>query len=497
MRVFLAALVHETNTFSPLPTTTASFEELVLHRPGQADTLDRARRAAGYAEAWSEAQARGHDCVEGLCAYAQPSGPLSRRDYEALRDELLAGLESAGRVDAVVLVLHGAMAADGQWDCEGDLLMRARRIVGPDVPVGALLDLHGNLSPDMLGSGAVLIACKEYPHTDYAERAGELFDLLERQARTGRAHGAVMHRAALLGIFGTTAGPMKDFVARLKATEREPGILSVSAFHGFPWSDTPHTSAALLVLYEGGDAALARRAQALCADLAAAFYDLRETASAARLPPAAALDAALAAMDGARPVVIADGADNPGGGAACDSTFLLRAVLDRSLRGVALGMLWDPQAVAFAAAAGVGARLALRIGGKVGPLSGDPVDVIAEVLAVRDDAQQTGLGGLMDDLGRAVALRVAGSTDEDGVDLVLNTLRQQVFSPDCFTSLGINVASKRLVIVKSTQHFRAGFDAIAAAILYCDAPGSLNGDLAALPYQHLQRPIWPVDALAV
>lgn len=495
MRIFLAALVHETNTFSPLPTTVASFEELVLHRPGQAHTLDRARRSAGYAEAWAQIQVRGHAAIEGLCAYAQPSGPLSRRDYEALRDELLADLQAAGPVDQVVLVLHGAMVADGVWDCEGDLLTRVRRLVGPGVPVGALLDLHGNLSPDMLGSGAVLVACKEYPHTDYAERAGELLDLLERQSRTGRAHGAVMHRAPLLGIFGTTAGPMKDFVARLKAAEREPGILSVSAFHGFPWSDTPHTGAALLVLYEGDDAAFARRAQGLCAELAGAFFDLREAASAPRLTPAAALDAAVAAMGGSRPVVIADGADNPGGGAACDATFLLRAVLERGLRGVALGMLWDPQAVAFAAAAGVGARLALRIGGKVGPLSGDPLDVVAEVLAVRSDAQQTGLGGLKDDLGHAVALRVAGSGAEEGVDVVLNTLRQQVFSPDCFTALGIDVAAKRLVVVKSTQHFRAGFDPIAAAILYCDAPGSLNGNLAALPYRHLQRPIWPVDAL--
>lgn len=493
MRLFLAALVHETNTFSPLPTTVASFEELVLHRPGQAATLDRARRSAGYAECWTGARARGHEVVEGLCAYAQPSGPLSRRDYEALRDELLAGLEAAGPLDAVVLVLHGAMVADGVWDCEGDLLTRVRRLVGPAMPVGALLDLHGNLSPDMLGSGAALIACKEYPHTDYADRAGELLGLLERQQRSGQPHGAVMHRAGLLGIFGTTAGPMQDYVARLKAAEQQPGILSVSAFHGFPWSDTPHTSAALLVLHEGGDAATARRAQACAAELAAAFYELRETASPPRLAPAAALDAAVAQLGSGRPVVIADGADNPGGGAACDSTFLLRAVLDRGLRGVALGMLWDPQAVAFAAAAGVGARLALRIGGKVGPLSGDPVDVVAEVLAVRDDAQQTGLGGLKDDLGRAVALRVAGSSNEDGVDLVLNTLRQQVFAPDCFTSLGIAVAAKQLVIVKSTQHFRAGFDPMAAAILYCDAPGSLNGDLAALPYRHLQRPVWPLD----
>ncbi|HEY8880647.1 MAG TPA: MlrC C-terminal domain-containing protein, partial [Roseateles sp.] len=137
----------------------------------------------------------------------------------------------------------------------------------------------------------------------------------------------------------------------------------------------------------------------------------------------------------------------------------------------------------------VGARLPLRIGGKVGPMSGDPVDLEVEVLACREDARQRSLTpGGTDPLGPSVAVRA------NGIDIVLNSIRQQVFSAECFTQLGINPAAKRLVVVKSTQHFRSGFDAMAAAVVYADSPGSLQANIGSLPFKHLPRPVWPIDA---
>ena len=204
------------------------------------------------------------------------------------------------------------------------------------------------------------------------------------------------------------------------------------------------------------------------------------------MPMDAALELALSAPPGL--VVLADTADNPGGGAACDSTFVLRALLQRGVRDAALGMIWDPQAVAIATSAGVSARLPLRVGGKVGPMSGEPLDLDVEVLACRSDASQGGLvPGSRDSLGAAVALRV------QGVDVVLNSIRQQTFSPDCFTEMGIDLKSKRLVVVKSTQHFRAGFDPLVVKAVYADTPGSLRMNLRELPYRHLRRPMWPID----
>jgi microcystin degradation protein MlrC len=490
LRVFLAALAHETNTFSPLPTTRSSFVEGLLHHRGDAATLAKARQFAGYSDVLEIARHRGDECIAGLCAWAQPGGPLPRGDYEELREELLADLRSAGKVDFVFLVLHGAMVAQGNyWDCEGDLLRRVRGVVGDSTPVGVLLDLHGNVSEDMVASGAILIACKEYPHVDYPQRAEELYALLARGARGGLRTHTVMRRVPMVGIMGTTEEPMRGFVQRMQAREREPGILSISAMHGFPWSDTPYTSAAMLVVHDADDASALEDAGRIARELASEFFDLRRTAPALRLPIDEALDLAQRESKrvGNRPVVISDGSDNPGGGAACDSTFILRELLDRGISGAALGMIWDPESVAVAAGAGVGSEVLLRIGGKNGPMSGEPIEAKVTVLSCRDDASQRSFGELRDELGAAVAVRVGG------VDVVLNSIRQQVFSPDCFTQMGIDPAGKRLVVVKSTQHFRAHFDPIAGATVYCDAPGALNANLAALPYRNLHRPLWPID----
>lgn len=487
--VFLAALVHETNSFSPLPTTVRSFvENGLLHRPGDLATAERASQTQAYGDMLTVLAEQGDRVVAGLCAWAMPSGVVSRLAYESLRDELLAGLRAAGKVDAVVLFLHGAMVADGYPDCEGDLLHRVREAVGRELPIGVLLDLHGNVSAAMVDSGAILVACKEYPHTDYLPRARELHSMVAAAARGGVMPITLRKRVPMIAPLGTTENPMHDFVRRLEACEGLGGVLSVSAMHGFAWSDTADMGASILVVHEGADAGAAANAEALAGKLAAELFEIRASGVANRLPLDEAIAAAFAARSDSGPVILADSSDNPGGGSACDSTFVLRALLDRRVVNAALGMIWDPQAALIAADAGVGARIPLRIGGKVGPQSGDPVDVVAEVIAVRSDVCQVGVGGQGGEpMGLTVAIRV------DGIEIVLNSIRQQTFSPNCFTDLGIELATKNLVVVKSSQHFRTGFDPIATATVYCNAPGSLNLDLTRLPYAHIRRPIWPLD----
>jgi microcystin degradation protein MlrC len=484
MHIFLAALAHETNSFSPIPTTLRSFEEGILVGPGDGAAAQAlARDFPGYGFLLDVAAEHGDRVTQGLCAWAQPGGPVARPVYEQLRDALLGQLAAAGPVDAVFLVLHGAMIAHGYPDCEGDLLERVRAQVGPAVPVGALLDLHATVTPRMVASGAVPLACKEYPHTDYLARTGELHAILADMASHGGRPEVLLRRVPMLGLFGTGEAPMRALLARVERYEAEAGILSVSLIHGFPWSDTADTGAAVLVVFAAGARA---RAEGIAAQLAHDFYALRSLGARSMLALDEALDAALSCTSGL--VVMADSSDNPGGGAACDATFVLRALLERGARDVALGMLWDPQAVRLAMDAGAGAELPLRVGGKVGPASGLPVDLRATVTAVRRDARQHGLAGKYTEaLGDAVAIRAAG------IDIVLNSRRQQVFSPECFTQLGIDLAGKRLVVVKSTRHFRACFDPIAAETLTCDAPGALHSALARLPYEHLRRPMWPLD----
>ena len=479
MRVFTGGLATETNTFAPMPTGLASFRDRGYYPAGKhpeeltffAGPLHAARRRA---------KALGWDVVEGMVAAAQPSGTTTRAAYETLRDELLGDLRGAGKVDMVVLGLHGAMVADGYDDCEGDLLARVREIVGPETVIGAELDPHNHLTPEMLASADLLIAFKEYPHTDILERALELVDLCAAQVE-GRIQlvGAAVD-CEMLVTMHTSRDPARSFVDRIQALEGKDGILSISISHGFAWGDTEHMGTQVLV-YADGDAA---KAQALARRLADELIGMRE-ALGVRYPSIdEALDEALA-FDGG-PVVLADGADNPGGGAAGDSTFVLRRMLERGVANACLGPLWDPVAVRIAFDAGVGATLMMRIGGKISALSGDPVDALCTVKALMPEMKMTGLAGTPMAMGDSALVETAG------IEIVLITLRNQAMGTDLFTQLGCDIANKKIIVVKSSQHFYASFSKVAKHVIYVGAPGAVTLDLNTLPYRKVRRPKWPL-----
>jgi microcystin degradation protein MlrC len=480
MRVFTASLATETNTFAPMPTGLDSFRERGYFAAGRHP--DHMTFFGG--PLWAarlRARERGWQVVEGMVAGAQPSGITPRVAYETLRDELLADLRGALPVDMVVLGLHGAMVADGYLDCEGDLLARVREIVGPGVVVGAELDPHHHLSEAMVSSADLLIAFKEYPHTDVLERALELVDLCEARVQRRIAPVAAVADCRMITMIHTSRQPARGLVDRIQAMEGRDGILSVSITHGFPWGDTPDMGTKVLV-YADGDAAAA---QALARRLADELVGLREQLAAPMLGMDEAFDRALA-FDGDGPTVIADGADNAGGGAASDATFMLRRLIERGIAGAALGPLWDPGAVRIAFEAGLGARLDMRLGGKVSAMSGDPLDAMCIVRGLCRDLVMSGLSGTPTPMGDC-ALVEAG-----GVQVVLNTIRNQAIGRDLFTQLGCDLGACRIVVVKSSQHFQADYAKVAGQILYAAAPGSVTADLMQLPYRHVRRPKWPL-----
>ena len=479
MRVFTGGIATETNTFAPMPTGLGAFRDRGYYPAGThpehlsffAGPL-HAARLRGRAKGWT--------VIEGLVASAQPSGTTTRFAYETLRDELLRDLERALPVDMVVLGLHGAMVAEGYDDCEGDLLGRVRALVGPDVVVGAELDPHNHLSPAMLKHADLLIAFKEYPHTDVLERAYELVDLCAAQVEKRIRLVAAAVDCGMIVSIHTSREPARSFVDRLQALEGRDGICSISISHGFAWGDVEHMGTQVLV-YADGDAA---KAQALAQRLADELIGLREQL-AIRMPTIdEALDQAHA-FDGG-PVVLADGADNPGGGAPGDSTFILRRLLERGIRHVALGPMWDPVAAHIAFEAGEGARLPLRIGGKIGPLSGDPVDTTCTVRKVQHDLVMTGLAGTPVAMGDSVLVETAG------IEIVLVSVRNQAMGTDLFTQLGCDLAAKKIVVVKSSQHFYAAFSKVAKHVIYVGAPGVVTNDLDTLPYSKINRPKWPL-----
>lgn len=475
MKLFMASLATETNSFSPIPTGWSGFKEH-LH------TKEASRGEAGlYAAAvtvWRRrAEALGWDVVEGLATYAQPAGPTVREVYETMRDDILNDLRDAMPVDVVLLSMHGAMIAQGYDDCEGDMVSRVRDIVGPDAKVGLELDPHCHLTELMLDNATAIICYKEYPHIDVVERAEELFTVCA-DAVTGKTDPVMRdYDCRMMAMYHTPFEPVRSYVDRMSAMEGKDGILSVSFVHGFPWGDNPRCGARTLVITDGNAALAAERAEALGQELWEMRGDLRKFPSMDD-----GIDRAVAS-NGA-PVVLADFADNAGGGAPSDSTFVLKAVLERGLKDVAIGTFWDPVLVGMCIDAGVGAEMAVRVGGKIGPMSGDPVDLHVTVRGIARNAEQH-LGSAVMNMGDCVWI------EADGVHIVLNTKRTQTFHPEVFENLGLHLAEMKYVVVKSSQHFYDGFAPIASEIIHLGTPGAITPDFTIVPYTKRDGHYWP------
>ena len=486
MKIFTALLGTETNTFSPFATGYQNFNQTYLVRGGQHG--EHPSTFAVPLVIWKRrAQERGWQVVESLAAFATPAGLTLRKVYEAYRDEILADLRAAMPVDAIFLNLHGAMIADGYDDCEGDLIAAVRKIVGPEAPIGVELDLHCHLTQLTVDQATAIITFKEYPHIDFAERAEELFIIIaDTLAGKVKPHMA-LYDCQMIGVFHTTREPMKSYVADMQALEGREGVLSVSLAHCFPWGDVPEMGARTLVITDNRADYGAELAQSLGQKL----FAMRDQLVPDYLTIDEALDRAVAALDQKGPVVLADVSDNSGGGAPNDSTFILRRMLERGVTNAAVACIWDPIAVALAMEAGEGATFDLRLGGKMGPMSGDPVDLQVTVSKVVEEAHQyLGQGddrGLAK-LGQAAALQTAG------IDIVVNTHRTQTFSPEAFSCVGIDPTQKQILVVKSMQHFYAGFAPIAADILYVAAPGAMLPHFDQLPYRRINRSMWPLMA---
>ncbi len=478
MKTFIACLGTETNTFSPMPTGLETFAETMLYH-GDATAREPSLFSAPLHVWRRAAEGEGHEVVESLAAFAQPAGRTIRHVYETFRDEILDDLVAAVPVDIVLINMHGAMVAEGYDDCEGDLLGRVRNVVGPDAIIGAEFDLHCHITPAMVESADVIVTFKEYPHIDFNERAQELFDICARAARGESRPVMAVFDLEMINSYYTPTEPMRSFVSRMQSLEGTDGILSISMGHSFPYGDVADVGGKILVVADGdrdGAASLAR-------ELGEEVRAMRTQLVVPRIGIDEALDRAAASIRG--PVVLPDVADPAAGGAPSDSTVILPRVLERGIDRVLTGLYWDPVAVRFCLEAGEGSRLDLRVGGKAGPTSGDPVDLAVVVRAVVSDGSQS-FGPSRNPTGDTVWVQ-----SDRGVDLVLNSVRTQVFHPDAFTQLGIDLMTYAIVVVKSTQHFFAGFEPIASQIHYVAGPGALSADLGSIPYTKMTAPYWP------
>jgi microcystin degradation protein MlrC len=480
MKIFIASFGTETNTFSPIPTSLNSFQESTLFY-GDGTAHSPAFLTAPL-HVWKKMAADSSmEIVESISADAQPAGPVVQKDYEELRDCLLQDLQKALPVDLVLLSMHGAMVSQECDDCEGDILEKTREIVGEESVIGAELDLHCHISARMLKNATALITFKEYPHIDTMERACELFLLCQDTYEKKVYPVTSVFETRIIQMWRTPLEPMKSFVARMQEMEGKNGVLSISFGHGFAWGDVPDLGGKVLVITDNN----AEYGKKLAEKLGSELWDMRLKAQVSLPEMDEALDIAMAESEG--PIVLADVSDNAGGGAPSDSTFLLEKVLERKTDAssrVLSGCYWDPISVNFCIEAGIGATMDLRIGGKCGPFSGNPVDLRITVRGIRKNATQP-FGDAVSKIGNAVWVSARG------IDLVLNSLRCQVFHPQVFTGLGIKPEKFRIIIVKSTQHFYTGFASMAKKIIYVKTPGAVSPDFSNIPYQKFREPYWP------
>lgn len=481
MRVFTAALATETNTFSPIAIDKRAFEASLYARPGEhpaTPTLCTAPITVGREVCAQE----GWTLIEGSASWADPAGLVARSTYEELRDEILEQLRAAMPVDGVVLGLHGAMVAQGYDDPEGDFLSRVREIVGPDVLVCAELDPHSHLTAKRTAAINFFVVFKEFPHTDFVDRARDLWRIAVQALKGEITPVMSVFDCRMIDVFPTSKQPMRGFVDKLYGLERsEPGLLSLSVIHGFMAGDVPEMGTKVIAVTDGN----AQQGKDLAEKLGRELFAMRGTFMVRQVDEKVAVDAALAAPKG--PVVIADVWDNPGGGTAGDATVVLAELIRRGVTDVAVGTVWDPIAVQICMAAGEGAEIPLRFGAKSAPHTGQPVDKVVTVKRLVQNAEMR-FGESFAPFGDAAWIHF------DGIDVILNSTRAQSFDPSLFSVMGIDPKSRKILLIKSTNHFYDSFSKIASEIVYCSAGKPYPNDPATTPYRKAPKNIWPMVA---
>ena len=497
-RVLIAQFMHETNTFSMLPTTLDDYrkrwliegEAMVPHFAGTRNEI------GGYIDAAKE---YGWQPVWGGAANATPSGKLTRECWETIRDRIVGVARAAGRLHGVCLSLHGAMVSETEDDAEGALLELLRGVVGPDVPIATTLDLHANATGRMAGNANALVSYRTYPHIDGYERATQAAALVQQAMDGKRKPRCLLVQPAMLegAEHGRTTKPglMLDLLAKADRFEQEPGIDVVSIQAGFTWADIPYTGPSIAVTHEPGSEA---RARAIAHELIDDMWRRREEGAVKDYRSIADGIAAARAGAGHRgagkqgPLVIADGTDNPGGGGYNDTTPVLQALLDAGIGNVAFGTIYDPATVQQAVQAGVGAEIDVSLGGRTDPTMGAPVKARALVRLLSDGVFKNDgpmNAGVETVMGPTAVLRIGG------IDVVTISRRIQTIDLQVFLSQGIDPTAKSVVVVKSVQHFRAAYGPIAREVMVVDSGGICSPDLGRLKFTRLRRPIWPLDGV--
>jgi len=488
MRLVIAQVKHETNTFSPVPTPLARFAHgapLPLEGPAVRDAYKGTGTALG---AFIDlAEQAGAEAVYPVAGNAAPSAPVEDEAYEAMAGRIVAAV--AKGCDAVLLDLHGAMVTRSFDDGEGELLARIRRIA-PSVPIGVALDMHTNLFPAMGQHATVIAGYQTYPHVDMYETGVRAATPILKSSRPTMAFG---HRPMLPHVMRQSSldSPNREIQARAKEMERQ-GALAASFFVGFPHADIPYAGSSAVVVTDGD----ARKARSLCDELLDMAWNARRQFVYEVEPLEKSLLRAKE-MGGSKaggPVMLLDHYDNCASGGTMDTMAVLGGILDAGLADVAAFAVFDPRAVEQMQRAGVGARVTIPLGGNLEMpalgLKGKPRQVTGNVRRIiggiyRNEGPMA--RGELADMGAAAVL------DTGKVEIAVISRHVEPHDIASFRALGIDPAGKRYVMLKSRVHWRAGLGPMARAVVECAGEGVCTSDYSQLQFRRVRRPVYPLD----
>lgn len=481
MRFIAGGIMHETHTFSSEPTPLERFrswvgDEVLVYR-------SKNHSFGGTIDACEEL---GIEFVPTFFADTLSTAPPSRATFDAMTAELCDRIAEALPADGIVLNLHGAMVAEDFPDAEAEIVRRVRDVAGYDIPVAVTLDFHANIGMELVEFATIVTTYDTYPHTDAAERAREAVELLQRTANGEISPVMALVKPPLLLVpqeMPTDFGPFKDVFDRAHALEASGAALTITIAGGFAYSDVPMAGVSVLVTTDGDP----DRANAIAHDLATELWNRRAEMTFANVAPEEAVRRAIEFEDG--PVILVDVGDNIGGGTTGDGTVLLAELLRQNARAAVI-VIADPEAAQAAIAAGAGCAFDGLVGGKVDRLHGEPVGVTGKVRLISDGRwvhEGPENAGVLVESG-PTAVVVSG-----GVSVVLTSTKIAPGDQQQLKSVGIWPDRQHIVVVKAAIRWKGGYEPIARHVIYVDTPGLGATDLTRFSFQHLTRPIYPLD----
>lgn len=486
MKWIVGAFMHETNTFSTVPTDLDAFKAQTYLMDREIEQVQKGTETVmgGFLDVIEQ---RGDEVVYTVSTHATPSGLVTREAFDTIGGQMIEGIQKNKDADGILLALHGAMVVEGIDDGEGYLLGMIREVVGAEMPLVVVLDLHSHITEELINRASLIIGYQKYPHTDMGDRGREAAEMIVQIAQGDVQPVSSLNKPPMIPVCGTChtqGGLYKEMWEVALRPNRPKEILSTSLFAGFSYADIPPMGHAVLV-YANGDEKVAKKEADMLAQMAwdrRAEYLYTPTAVPDAIRQALAIDG--------QPVVIADIADNPGGGGSNDGVEILRELMVQGVRSAAVATIYDPQVVQEAIDVGVGHVLTTSLGAKTDTFHGQPVEITGHVRSLWN-GQFTYKGPMS--RGASASLGTCAVLDIDGILVIVSSKRIQTRDPEMFRAAGIDPMAQKILVVKSAVHFRAGFDPLAKGIVIADAPGLTALDLSQFDFKRIRRPLYPID----